>query len=80
MRLTHRTLLVLAAIAAAPGASNRQIADAAGIHDQGQISKLLNRLERIGLIHNTGQGQPRGEPNAWTLTPRGHEVEAALAL
>jgi AcrR family transcriptional regulator len=80
MRLTHRTLLVLTAIAAAPGASNREVADAAGIHDQGQISKLLNRLERIGLIHNTGQGQPRGEPNAWTLTSRGHEVEAALAL
>lgn len=80
MRLTHRTLLVLTAIASQPGASNRQIADTAGVHDQGQISKLLNRLERIGLIHNAGQGQPRGEPNAWTLTPRGTEVETALGL
>ena len=37
MRLTYRTLRVLAAIAQAPGASNRHIADAAGVQDQGQI-------------------------------------------
>jgi AcrR family transcriptional regulator len=80
MRLTHRTLLVLAAIASQPGASNRQIADTAGVHDQGQISKLLGRLERIGLIHNNGQGQSHGEPNAWTLTTRGAEVQTALAV
>ncbi len=78
MRLTYRTLLVLSAIAAHPGASNRQVADTAGVHDQGQISKLLGRLERLGLIANAGAGQPRGEPNAWTLTPRGTDVEQAL--
>jgi AcrR family transcriptional regulator len=78
MRLTYRTLLVLSAIAAHPGSSNRHVGDTAGVHDQGQISKLLGRLERIGLIHNTGNGQPRGEPNAWALTPRGTEIEAAL--
>ena len=79
MRLTSRTLLVLAAIAERPGASNRQIADVAGIHDQGQISKLLGRLERLGLIANYGAGQARGEANAWGLTPKGKEVEAALS-
>jgi AcrR family transcriptional regulator len=78
MRLTYRTLLVLSAIAAHPGASNRRVADTAGVHDQGQISKLLGRLERLGLIANAGNGQPRGEPNAWTLTPKGQEVEQAL--
>jgi AcrR family transcriptional regulator len=78
MRLTYRTLQVLSAIAARPGASNRQIADVAGVHDQGQISKLLGRLERLGLIHNAGHGQPRGEPNAWTLTTRGTRVAEAL--
>jgi AcrR family transcriptional regulator/DNA-binding MarR family transcriptional regulator len=78
MRLTYRTLQVLSAIAADPGASNRQVADTAGVHDQGQISKLLNRLERLGLIHNAGHGQPRGEPNAWTLTTRGSRVAEAL--
>jgi AcrR family transcriptional regulator len=78
MRLTYRTLRVLSAIASQPGASNRQVGEAAGVHDQGQISKLLARLERLGLIHNAGQGQPRGEPNAWGLTTRGTEVQAAL--
>jgi AcrR family transcriptional regulator len=78
MRLTYRTLQVLSAIASDPGASNRQIADVAGVHDQGQISKLLTRLERLGLIHNAGHGQPRGEPNAWTLTTRGTRVAEAL--
>jgi AcrR family transcriptional regulator len=79
MRLTSRTLLVLSAISERSGASNRQIADVAGIHDQGQISKLLGRLERIGLIANHGAGQARGEANAWGLTPKGKEVEAALS-
>ncbi len=78
MRITYRTLQVLATIATTPGASNRQIADGAGVHDQGQISKLLTRLERLGLVHNTGLGQAKGEPNAWTLTSQGLQVEQAL--
>jgi AcrR family transcriptional regulator len=78
MRLTYRTLRVLATIAAAPGASNREVAQAAGVVDQGQISKLLTRLEGLGLIHNTGVGHVKGEPNAWQLTSKGHEVEQAI--
>jgi AcrR family transcriptional regulator/predicted transcriptional regulator len=78
MRLTYRTLRVLSAIASDPGASNRQVAQTADVHDQGQISKLLARLNNLGLIQNTGPGQPKGEPNAWTLTPRGVEVQQAL--
>jgi AcrR family transcriptional regulator len=78
MRVTYRTLQVLAVIANTPGASNRQVADGAGVHDQGQISKLLTRLERLGLVRNTGPGQPQGAPNAWTLTSQGQQVEQAL--
>jgi AcrR family transcriptional regulator len=78
MRLTYRTVRVLGVIAAEPAASNRRVADAAGIHDQGQISKLLARLQRLGLIENTGDGQIRGEPNAWRLTAKGHEVEHTI--
>ncbi len=78
MRLTYRTLRVLATIAATPGASNRRVAEEAGVADQGQISKLLARLEGLGLIHNTGVGHVRGEPNAWELTGRGREVEQAI--
>jgi AcrR family transcriptional regulator len=78
MRLTYRTLRVLMAIAERPGASNREVADVAGVHDQGQISKLLARLNALGLIENRGEGHTKGEPNAWTLTHRGKEVEHAI--
>jgi AcrR family transcriptional regulator len=75
MRLTYRTACVLSAIAEFPGASNREVANRAGVVDQGQISKLLSRLEGLGLIVNVSQGGYRGAPNAWTLTPRGEQVE-----
>ncbi|MGH2902285.1 MAG: hypothetical protein ACRDK7_01635 [Solirubrobacteraceae bacterium] len=54
--------------------SSMQVSDAAGVKDQGQISKLLMmRLEGHGLMENTG-GQTKGDPNAWRLTPHGEEV------
>ncbi|HEY2141740.1 MAG TPA: TetR family transcriptional regulator [Solirubrobacteraceae bacterium] len=80
MRLTYRTLRVLSTIAAHPEASNRQVADHAGVHDQGQISKLLTRLENLGLIQNTGEGHLKGEPNAWHLTTRGKAVQNATDI
>src|SRR5664280_772877 len=57
MRLTYRTVRVLMVIAEHPGASNREIAEGSGIIDQGQISKLLNRLARLNLVENRGEGQ-----------------------
>jgi AcrR family transcriptional regulator len=75
MRLTYRTVRVLLSIAASPGASNREVGAAAGIDDQGQVSKLLSRLEKLGLIENSGAGQVRGAPNAWGLTKKGFEIE-----
>jgi len=77
MRLTYRTVRVLSVIGERPGASNREIAESSGIADQGQISKLLNRLARLELIVNLGGGQERGASNAWHLTPRGAQVERA---
>jgi AcrR family transcriptional regulator len=79
MRLTYRTVRVLLAIAAEQGMSNREIGAVAGIVDQGQISKLLNRLERLGLVENSGPGHVRGASNAWSLTKRGFEVERLVA-
>jgi AcrR family transcriptional regulator/DNA-binding MarR family transcriptional regulator len=78
MRLTYRTARVLRAIGERPGASNREVADQAGIVDQGQISRLLSRLESLGLIANTGGSSSRGMANAWVLTPRGEEVERSI--
>ncbi len=78
MRLTYRTVRVLVAVAADPGCSNREVGHAAGVGDQGQISKLLSRLSRLGLIENSGAGQARGAPNAWILTEKGTEIEHAI--
>jgi AcrR family transcriptional regulator len=77
MRLTYRTMLVLAVIAEHPGASNRDVAEGAGIVDQGQISKLLSRLASLDLIVNSGAGQVYGAANAWRLTARGGRLEQA---
>ncbi len=54
--------------------------DHAGVADPGQISKLLRRLERLGLTANTGGGHQSGEPNAWKLTPLGGQVAQRLSL
>jgi AcrR family transcriptional regulator len=90
MRLTYRTVRVLLAIGelgggggaqdgeVGGGPSNRQVATAAGISDQGQISKLLARLQALGLVGNSGGDHARGEPNAWSLTPRGRDVARTL--
>jgi AcrR family transcriptional regulator len=78
MRLTYRTTRVLECIAQQPGVSNRVVADRAGVADQGQISKLLARLERLGLTENHSQGHTKGEPNAWRLTPLGAHVAEHL--
>jgi AcrR family transcriptional regulator len=77
MRLTYRTVRVLMVIGTSPGASNREIAEASGVVDQGQISKLLNRLARLDLVENLGAGQEKGAANAWHLTARGAQVERA---
>jgi AcrR family transcriptional regulator/DNA-binding MarR family transcriptional regulator len=80
MRMTYRTVRVFEVIAEHPGANNRQIADYAEIVDQGQVSKLLARLERLGLLSNGSDGHSRGEPNAWTLTDRGEQVAHSIRV
>jgi hypothetical protein len=78
VRSTYRTARVLSAIATNPGASNRAVAAAAGIVDEGQASKLLKRLECLVLIENMVPDRAPGEANAWRLTARGVEVERTL--
>jgi AcrR family transcriptional regulator/DNA-binding MarR family transcriptional regulator len=77
MRVTYRTLRVLEAVRVHEGGSNREIGEEAGMTDQGQISKLLARLEDLELLENRGAGHERGSPNAWWLTPRGEAMERA---
>jgi len=75
MPLGYRSSRVLAVFAAQPGASNREVANAAEVSDEGQISRLLARLQNLGLIHNpeTGQKTPvarRGTRTASNAPPR----------
>jgi AcrR family transcriptional regulator len=80
MRLTYRTARVLEGVAESPGLSNRQVADYAGIADQGQVSKLLARLVRLGLLANRRGEQVKGEPNAWQLTAKGQLVTQSIRM
>jgi AcrR family transcriptional regulator/DNA-binding MarR family transcriptional regulator len=78
MRLTYRTVRVLTSVAEHPGASNREVGLGAGMEDQGQISKLLARLQRLDLIQNTRAPAARGAPNSWSLTERGWNIQLAI--
>ncbi len=82
MRLTYRTICVLLAVGelSERGSypSNRQVGDAAAIRDQGQISKLLARLDHLGLIRKADEVRTKGKPNAWMLTERGKQVRGVV--
>jgi AcrR family transcriptional regulator len=78
VRITFRTARVLETIGENPGANNRQIGEGAGIADQGQVSKLLHRLDNCGLVVNRAPAQPNGRSNVWRLTERGRTVLAAI--
>ena len=82
MRITYRTALVLEQVAGYPGASNRVLGELAEIPDQGQVSKLLARLQGLGLLTNTAgrDAHIKGAPNAWRLTELGERVTEQLAL
>ena len=82
MRLTYRTARVLEAVAQCPGSSNRTIGECAEIPDQGQVSKLLARLQGLGLLTNTAgrDAHTKGAANAWRLTELGEQVTEQLAL
>lgn len=76
--MTPRTRSVLDAIEDNPGSSNRQIGRLVGGVDDGQLSKLLHRLEREGLIRQR-EGKPaRGAPCAWFVADAPAALEPAL--
>ena len=77
VRVTYRTTRVLDAVGESPGLSNRDIAEAAGLADEGQTSRLLRRLEERGLVQNVGLGHTYGGANAWLLTAYGERVREA---
>ncbi len=78
LRVTYRTARVLDGVGRQPGVSNREVGEYAGVADAGQISKLLARLQRLGLLENRGGGRAKGAANAWALTPVGLQVARSL--
>lgn len=85
IRLTYRTARVLRAVdelgCRRAGASNREIAEHAGVSDFGQMSKLLARLERHGLLVNAVcEQRGKGEANNWSLTSAGRKLAREIEL
>ncbi len=72
----YRARLCLFHVAEHPGASNRAVADGIGLSHHGQISTLLGRLERLGLLAKRAGGA--GHVNEWWITPHGELVSEAL--
>jgi DNA-binding MarR family transcriptional regulator len=77
LALAPRRYEALVYLARHSDASNREIADAIGMSDQAQASRLLARMEDLGLIDNPTHYN-HGTPNAWRLTPDGRRLVAAL--
>ncbi len=74
----HRARECLHYLAENPGVSNRDVARAVGIARQEQISKLLARLNTLGVL--TKRAALPGASNAWLLTPYGMRVSHALRV
>jgi hypothetical protein len=72
----YRVRLCLLYVAAHPGGSNRDVADAIGVSHQGQASALLARLARMGLLVKDA-GDP-GFPSEWSPTQAGKLAATAL--
>ncbi|HWX98121.1 MAG TPA: MarR family winged helix-turn-helix transcriptional regulator [Solirubrobacteraceae bacterium] len=58
-------------------ASNRDISSAIGMSDQAQTSRMLSRMEDLGLIHNRAPYN-HGAPNCWRLTADGRGLVQTL--
>jgi AcrR family transcriptional regulator len=65
-------------IASNPGTSNKAIAAGIGVPHLGQVSELLARLARGGLLRKHAGGA--GRPNQWWLTPHGEQIAQALVI
>lgn len=80
LRRAPRVTAALQHIAMHPGASNRAIADGIGVRDEGQVSRLLARVDNLGLVVNRVERRQRGGPNAWYLTVDGRRLVTALRM
>jgi DNA-binding MarR family transcriptional regulator len=78
LRRAPRRTRALLHIASHPDASNREIAAGIGIGDDAQISRLLARMQDLGLLYKRTQADNHGGANAWQLTADGRRLVTAL--
>jgi hypothetical protein len=78
LRLAPVRTRALLHIATHPYASNRGIAAGIGIGSDAQISRLLARMQDLGLVVNHAQPENHGGANAWQLTVDGRRLVRAL--
>jgi DNA-binding IclR family transcriptional regulator len=78
LRRAPRRTRALLHIATHPDASNRQVAAAIGIGSEAQVSRLLVRMQDLGLISNRAKAHNHGGPNSWELTADGTRLVKAL--
>jgi DNA-binding MarR family transcriptional regulator len=78
LQLAPRRRKALLHLAAYPYASNREIGSAIGISDDAQVSRMLARMQDLGLALNCRRAHDRGRPNAWQLTDEGRRMVEAL--
>jgi DNA-binding MarR family transcriptional regulator len=68
---------MLGIIAAEPELNSRQLASRAGVRSDAQASRLLARLQRLGLIENVRDDRRFGA-KAWRLTSTGEDLEEEI--
>ena len=65
--------MALAAIGGRPGMNNIEVSEIIAVSDQGQISRMMKRLQMHGLIENS-QRHTNRQVKAWRLTINGEAV------
>ena len=64
-------------LVANPNASTRELADAAGVSDEAEATRLLARMEELGLI-SSRNANSSGAFKAWQLTADGRRLVQAI--
>jgi DNA-binding MarR family transcriptional regulator len=77
-RMNSRAVSALKVIGAEAGLTSKEVSSRTGVNDDAQSSRLLARLERLGLIENTRNRGSRAHRKAWNLTAAGQKVQDAI--
>jgi DNA-binding MarR family transcriptional regulator len=78
-RLDDRAVLMLRAVADQPWLRTGEVAERAGVQDQGTAARLLESLAGLGLALSEREPHQRGNPKVWRLTPAGEQLDKTIA-